>query len=192
MRKKLLSLAGVVVISSLLLACSESPKSPPPQAKPAASQGQQPDATKCEFQLVKDDTGAEMLQGPGKKIYKKNSGVNGPLELFDLQGDFVLLSGWGCDRDAGVPPVGFALFVDGSCRALVSPVERPDVAAHFKNPRLNMTGFTFRVPKSVFEGRSPEDLRIFIVTEDSGVGEVYTRIAKEGSAKVLWKKSGPK
>jgi len=190
MRKKLFALIVVGAIFSFLVGCSEPPTQAPTQPKVTKMQGQEEKAASCDYEVRSDDSGTEALVGPGQKIFRKSDAVNGAMSPFILQGDSVLINGWGFDRQKKVVPDGFLLFINNKCVALVKPTERPDVASHFKNPDLAKTGFSFAIPKYTFQNKSPDDLRIVILTADGLMGDVDTSKAAEGAGGKLWKKGG--
>ena len=116
----------------------------------------------CAFFLFGCSDSPVLKSLPDKKIADSKGSCN--IDAQKRDGDVVEVSGWvfGNLKDA---PIGYALKVEtqGNSKSYYSNdfVERPDVAAFFKNPKLSKTGFTAKIPSN----DSPAGSKLLLVAE---------------------------
>lgn len=180
-----------MVFSLLLpLGCNESTKSPSAATTAVAGQGVPEAATKCDYSLVSASQGEE-VKGPEGKVYKVIPGVAGNLDRFLIEGEKVRLAGWAAEvGQKNHPVVGVVVFVDGKCVGFAATtIERPDVAEHFGNTALKMTGFDFKLPLMSFKNTPFEGFRVIALTKDQIADDVKIDMANQGENKLLWMKT---
>ena len=115
------------------------------------------------YELISDKT---IVSADGKAIKVIPNAMKGYLGVAKIRGRQVIFSGWAADVKYSRLPESILAFLDG--RLVYSGKtdrERPDVAQHFKNSSLKMTGFKFMVPTHFFTGEVNPELRIFAVSK---------------------------
>jgi hypothetical protein len=122
------------------------------------------------YELISDKT---IASADGKAIKVIPNAMKGYLGVAKIRGKQVIFSGWAADVKYSRLPGSILAFLD---EKLVysgkTDLERPDVAQHFKNSSLKMTGFKFMVPIHFFTGEVNPELRIFAVSKEGVATEL--------------------
>lgn len=122
------------------------------------------------YELISDKT---IASADGKAIKVIPNAMKGYLGVAKIRGKQVVFSGWAADVKYSRLPESILAFLD---EKLVysgkTDRERPDVAQHFKNSSLKMTGFKFMVPTHFFTGEVNPELRIFAVSKEGVATEL--------------------
>jgi radical SAM protein with 4Fe4S-binding SPASM domain len=99
--------------------------------------------------------------------------ISGWVDTVDQSPKTLSMAGWATDMENGQPCKIVVVFIDGvaqAAKALTFP--RGDVAAHFGNSQLKMSGYSIPVP--VPAGSAPPDIsvRVFAIDGDGNAAEL--------------------
>ena len=107
------------------------------------------------YTLLRGAEGETVTCSDGKSFPVIPDAVQGFLEVAAVKDHFVRMEGWAADVEAGELPELIIVFSEGSSAYTNwNNGDRPDVAAHFKNPALAASGFKFSVPLDAFKGKT--------------------------------------
>ena len=137
--------------------------------------------------IQRDVDGNEMIKAPDGKVFSiRNEAFEGLLEQFSIEGNRVVLVGWGADQKRKVPPSDFALFLGDKCLGVVRPTNRPDLANYFGDPQMDKIGFAVELPLSSLKGKPFRQFRILALTADWLAGDVSIQKANDEENKTIW------
>jgi len=99
--------------------------------------------------LARED-GDEILRvsdGRRLPVRQTGRGLDGAVDLVTHEGEGTAIEGWAADLEQGEPPVAIVVYRDGEfLTAFGTGRARPDVAEHYRDPRLLDSGYRATVP----------------------------------------------
>lgn len=122
------------------------------------------------YMLSSNEQGQTVMLSDGKTLQVMDEAIQGFLDVVETEGQTIRLEGWAAQVAKGQPADTIAIFCAGRSVYTGRPNKaRPDVAEHFSNPDLLLSGYVFKLPlKEQKEKEKEKEIRVFGL---SGAGE---------------------
>jgi hypothetical protein len=140
-----------------------------------ASGGHSLSRVPARFDPAKLRLGADRISRGDGSIVRLGGSVNGYLDQIATEGREVVLTGWAFLDGDGQPAEQLLLFSGESVVATTRvSLERPDVAEHFRNPRILNSGYVLRVPIDRWRHALADSVSLVATAGNMGVRVPWT------------------
>ncbi|MBC8459374.1 MAG: sulfatase-like hydrolase/transferase [Deltaproteobacteria bacterium] len=123
--------------------------------------------------ILTENSGEIITSSNGKSIPIIRDSLKGQLDVADVENDLVMFYGWAADIKNSHPAENILIFLNGkSIYSGCCNLDRPDVVNAYHNSALEMVGYRYYLPLSLFKNIENSEVRIFALSKKGIASEL--------------------